>query len=116
MSNFQQIFESITMPWFYNHPLYFKLFCQQTLKENSTLHIPFRLGKNLIEYNPMILGKKIKDQLRKDLQLELTRIILNHPFRGPKDDFDFDKELWYKASTMTITQKGSPHLSPCLPS
>ena len=105
-SDFQKIFESLTMPWFYSNPLFFKLFCMQKLVENPILHIPFRVGKNLIEYNPKIIGKKNKDSVRKDLMLELTRIILHHPFRCPENEKDFDIETWYEASTMTITQKG----------
>lgn len=105
-TDFQKIFESLTMPWFYSNPIFFKLFCMQKLKENTELQIPFRVGKNLIEYNPTIVGKKNKEAIRKELLLELKRIILHHPFRCPENDKDFDKELWYEASTMTITQKG----------
>ena len=105
-SDFQKNFEGLTMPWFYSNPLFFKLFCMQKLVENPMLHIPFRVGKNLIEYNPKIIGKKNKDSVRKDLMLELTRIILHHPFRCPENEKDFDIETWYEASTMTITQKG----------
>ncbi len=105
-SDFQKIFEEITMPWFYSNPLFFRLFCMQKLNANPLLQIPFRVGKNLIEYNPKIIAQKNRDNIRKDLILELTRIILHHPFRHPENDKDFDIELWYEASTMTITQQG----------
>ena len=105
-SDFQRIFEELTMPWFYSNPLFFRLFCMQKLNANPLLQIPFRVGKNLIEYNPKIIAQKNKDNIRKDLILELTRIILHHPFRHPENDKDFDIELWYEASTMTITQQG----------
>ena len=105
-SDFQKIFEELTMPWFYSNPLFFKLFCMQKLKSNPMLQLPFRVGKNLIEYNPKIIAQKNRDNIRKDLILELTRIILHHPFRRPENDKDFDIELWYEASTMTITQQG----------
>lgn len=103
---FQKIFEELTMPWFYSNPLFFRLFCMQKLNANPLLQIPFRVGKNLIEYNPKIIAQKNRDNIRKDLILELTRIILHHPFRHPENDKDFDIELWYEASTMTITQQG----------
>lgn len=105
-ADFQKIFEELTMPWFYSNPLFFKLFCMQKLNANPLLQMPFRVGKNLIEYNPKIISQKNRENIRKDLILELTRIILHHPFRCPKDENDFDIELWYEASTMTITQKG----------
>lgn len=105
-SDFQKIFEELTMPWFYSNPLFFRLFCMQKLNANPLLQIPFRVGKNLIEYNPKIIAQKNRDNIRKDLILELTRIILHHPFRHPENDKDFDIELWYEASTMTITQQG----------
>lgn len=104
-SDFQKIFEELTMPWFYSNPLFFRLFCMQKLVANPLLQIPFRVGKNLIEYNPKIIAQKNRDNIRKDLILELTRIILHHPFRRPDNDKDFDIELWYEASTMTITQQ-----------
>ena len=105
-ADFQKIFEELTMPWFYSNPLFFRLFCMQKLNANPLLQIPFRVGKNLIEYNPKIIAQKNRDNIRKDLILELTRIILHHPFRHPENDKDFDIELWYEASTMTITQQG----------
>ena len=95
-SDFQRIFEELTMPWFYSNPLFFRLFCMQKLKANPMLQLPFRVGKNLIEYNPKIIAQKNRDNIRKDLILELTRIILHHPFRRPDNDKDFDIELWYE--------------------
>jgi predicted metal-dependent peptidase len=105
-TDFKKIFESLTMPWFYSNPIFFKLFCMQKLVPNPIIPIPFRVGKNLIEYNPLIVGKKTRECLRNQLAIEIQRIILRHPFRRPEDDWNFDKELWYEASTMTITQKG----------
>ena len=105
-TDFKKIFESLTMPWFYSNPIFFKLFCMQKLVPNPKIPIPFRVGKNLIEYNPLIVGKKTRESLRNQLAVEIQRIILRHPFRRPEDDWDFDKEIWYEASTMTITQKG----------
>ena len=104
--NFDKIFEQIIMPWFYNKPIFFKLFCLYKLKPNPEIPIPFRTGVNVIEYNPYILAEGSKKQLRNQLLLELERILLRHPFRRPKDTANFDKALWYEASTLTITQKG----------
>ena len=73
--------------------------------ENSELPISFRVGKGLIEYNPNLIQNKSREKVRNELALELKRIILRHPFRRPKNDKTFDKEVWYEASTMTITQK-----------
>lgn len=104
-SNYQKIFESLVMPWFYTNPIFFKLFCLQKLVENTELPISLRVGKGLIEYNPNIIKDKSREKVRNELALELKRIILRHPFRRPKNDKTFDKEVWYEASTMTITQK-----------
>lgn len=104
-SNYQKIFESLVMPWFYTNPIFFKLFCLQKLVENTELPISFRVGKGLIEYNPNMIKDKSREKVRNELALELKRIILRHPFRRPKNDKAFDKEVWYEASTMTITQK-----------
>ena len=104
-SNYQKIFESLVMPWFYTNPIFFKLFCLQKLVENTELPISLRVGKGLIEYNPNMIKDKSREKVRDELSLELKRIILRHPFRRPKNDKTFDKEVWYEASTMTITQK-----------
>ena len=104
-SNYQKIFESLVMPWFYTNPIFFKLFCLQKLVENTELPISLRVGKGLIEYNPNMIKDKSREKVRDELALELKRIILRHPFRRPKNDKIFDKEVWYEASTMTITQK-----------
>ena len=104
-SNYQKIFESLVMPWFYTNPIFFKLFCLQKLVENTELPISLRVGKGLIEYNPNMIKDKSREKVRDELALELKRIILRHPFRRTKNDKIFDKEVWYEASTMTITQK-----------
>ncbi len=104
-SNYQKIFESLVIPWFYTNPIFFKLFCLQKLVENTELPISLRVGKGLIEYNPNMIKDKSREKVRNELALELKRIILRHPFRHPKNDKTFDKEVWYEASTMTITQK-----------
>lgn len=103
-NDFNRIFENIIMPWFFSKPIFFKLFCTYTLKENPNISTPFRSGRRIIEYNPRILEQNELSFLRNELLLELERILLKHPFRRPKDTPDFDKALWYEASTMTITQ------------
>ncbi len=104
-SDFDRIFENIIMPWFFSKPIFFKLFCIYELRPNPDLSIPFRSGKRIIEYNPSLLEQMELPALRAELLLELERILLLHPFRRPADKKDFDKTLWYEASTMTITQK-----------
>ena len=103
-NDFNRIFENIIMPWFFSKPIFFKLFSTYTLKENPNISTPFRSGRRIIEYNPSILEQNELSFLRNELLLELERILLKHPFRRPKDTPNFDKVLWYEASTMTITQ------------
>ncbi len=106
MPDFDRIFENLIMPWFYTKPIFFKLFCLYNIRPNPQICVPFRSGKKLIEYNPELLKEKNLDQLRAELLLELERILLRHPFRRPAGISDFDKILWYQASTMTLTQNG----------
>ena len=91
-SNYQKIFESLVMPWFYTNPIFFKLFCLQKLVENTELPISLRVGKGLIEYNPNMIKDKSREKVRDELALELKRIILRHPFRRPKNDKTLKKE------------------------
>ena len=108
-TDYNKIFENLTTPWFYSNPLLFKVFCIHKLKPNPQIPMPFRTGRRLIEYNPHLLEENTLEFLRAELQLELERILLQHPYRHPKNDETFDKVLWYKASTMTITQAEVPN-------
>ena len=101
----EEIFQNIVMSWFYTHPVFFKLFCLYSLRQNFEIPCAFRSGDKVIEYNPEIVEKETQTNLQRELLIEFERIILRHPFRRPEEEINFDKTLWFEASTMTITQK-----------
>ena len=100
--NFDAVFQHIGMDWFYTKPILFKLLCLYELKPVSGIDCDFRTNGKIIEYNPERIAEKNMKSVKGSLELELCRILLRHPYR--KKPEAHEKE-WYKASTITITQK-----------
>lgn len=101
--DFEKIFQNISMNWFYTKPLLFKLLCLYELKPEYGIECNFRTNGKVIEYNPELVADHNLDSVKNSLELELCRIMLRHPYRKKPEKTDEDK--WYKASTITITQK-----------
>jgi len=101
--DFAKIFQNISMSWFYTKPILFKLLCLYDLKAEYGIECAFRTNGKTIEYNPEIVADKNLQSVKELLELELCRIMLRHPYRKKPENTDEDK--WYKASTITITQK-----------
>lgn len=67
--------------WFMYEPLLFNVYCTHKLEENKDSKSPFRTGKRRIEYNPELLEDKSEKEIEALLQIEVTRIILKHPYQ-----------------------------------
>lgn len=101
--DFEKVFQNISMNWFYTKPILFKLLCLYDLKAEYGIECAFRTNGRIIEYNPEIVADKNLQSVKELLELELCRIMLRHPYRKKPENTDEDK--WYRASTITITQK-----------
>jgi len=101
--NFEKIFSNIRLGWFYTKPVLFKLLCLYELKAEYGIDCLFRTNNKIIEYNPELVADKNLTSVKDALELELCRILLRHPYRKKPENTDEDE--WYKASTITITQK-----------
>ncbi len=72
---------NIFSSWFYTKPLFFSISCNHSVVENENLKNPFRVGKYRIEFNPALLEKTDDAVLDELLQVEITRIVLGHPYQ-----------------------------------
>lgn len=62
-------------------PFFFNVYCTHKLEENRKIKVPFRTGKRKIEYNPDLIENLKEKQIELFLKIEVTRIILKHPYR-----------------------------------
>jgi len=72
--------KNITSSWFFNEPLLFSLYCTHSLVPVENLGVPFRCGKMRIEYSPVMVEHLTEDIVSSYLQVEMFRILLQHPY------------------------------------
>ncbi|HED6149538.1 TPA: hypothetical protein R5W83_001838 [Campylobacter coli] len=96
----KQKFQKIIDSWFLNEPFLFEIYCTHTLKASS-LEVPMRSGKGLIEYDKDLCQYLSQNALEEFLKLEVFRIALNHPYQ--RQPINANRVALYLASTITIT-------------
>ncbi|HEH5405154.1 TPA: hypothetical protein SHC81_001598 [Campylobacter coli] len=96
----KQKFQKIIDSWFLNEPFLFEIYCTHTLKVSS-LEVPMRSGKGLIEYDKDLCQYLSQNVLEEFLKLEVFRIALNHPYQ--RQPINANRVALYLASTITIT-------------
>ena len=93
---------SVVDKWFLYEPLLFNVYCTHKLEANSDMKCPFRTGKRRIEYNPELLKDWTADQIGEGLKIEVTRILLKHPYqRVPQNP---NRSALKTASDVTISE------------
>lgn len=73
-------FKNLSERWFLTEPALFTIFCSHPICVNERLHIPLRVGKGIIEYNPTVLSQFSDDVFEKLIKIEMIRLILKHPY------------------------------------
>ncbi|CAM2918544.1 VWA-like domain-containing protein [Helicobacter burdigaliensis] len=96
----KQKLQKIIDSWFLSEPFLFEIYCTHTLKESS-LEVPMRSGKGLIEYDKELCQDLSQNALEEFLKLEVFRIALNHPYQ--RQPINANRVALYLASTITIT-------------
>jgi hypothetical protein len=71
---------AITEKWFLSEEALFMTFCTHRLQENSGIKCPIRVGKGVIEVNPVLCADMTDKQLEEHLCVEVIRILLKHPY------------------------------------
>lgn len=70
----------ITQRWFLSEEALFTIFCTHRLAENSTMQCHVRVGKGIIEVNPILCEDITDRELDERLRIEVVRILLKHPY------------------------------------
>ena len=73
--------KKIAEDWFLREPLLFSVLCTHKTVTNDSLHIPFRTGKQRIEFSEPLLKKLSDRDLEEYLRIEIFRILLKHPYQ-----------------------------------
>ena len=75
----------ITEHWFLSEEPLFSVFCTHRLAENSAMQCHVRVGKGLIEVNPILCEDISDKELEERLRVEVIRILLKHPYDRQPD-------------------------------
>ena len=70
----------ITERWFLSEEPLFAAFCTHRLAENSAMACHVRVGKGVIEINPILCEDISDKELEERLRVEAIRILLKHPY------------------------------------
>ena len=71
--------------WFLSEEPLFSAFCTHRVTENRDMNCPVRVGKGLIEVNPILIDDISDKQLEERLRVEVIRILLKHPYDRQPD-------------------------------
>ena len=75
----------ITERWFLSEEPLFSVFCTHRLAENSAMQCHIRVGKGVIEINPILCEDISDKELEERLRVEVIRILLKHPYDRQPD-------------------------------
>lgn len=70
----------ITQRWFLSEEALFSIFCTHKVEENRYMKCLARVGKGVIEVNPILCDDITDKALEEYLRVELIRILLKHPY------------------------------------
>ena len=70
----------ITERWFLSEEPMFSVFCTHRLAENREMECHVRVGKGVIEVNPVLCEDISDKELEERLRVEVIRILLKHPY------------------------------------
>lgn len=75
----------ITERWFLSEEPLFAAFCTHRVAENSAMQCHIRVGKGVIEINPILCEDISDKELEERLRVEVIRILLKHPYDRQPD-------------------------------
>ena len=75
----------ITEHWFLSEEPLFSVFCTHRVAENSRMECHVRVGKGIIEVNPVLCEDISDKELEERLRVEVIRILLKHPYERQPD-------------------------------
>ncbi len=75
----------ITERWFLSEEPLFSAFCTHRVAENRDMNCYARVGKGVIEVNPILCDSISDKELEERLRVEVVRILLKHPYDRQPD-------------------------------
>ena len=75
----------ITERWFLSEEPLFSAFCTHRVAENRDMNCHVRVGKGLVEVNPILCDGISDKELEERLRVEVIRILLKHPYDRQPD-------------------------------
>ena len=66
--------------WFLTEPALLSAFCRHKLVTNSDMECPVRVGKGLLEYNPVSIANMPYEELERAFRVEMIRALMLHPY------------------------------------
>lgn len=75
----------ITERWFLSEEPLFSVFCTHRVVENRDMKCCARVGKGLVEVNPVLCEDLSERELEERLRVEVIRILLKHPYDRQPD-------------------------------
>ena len=75
----------ITERWFLSEEPLFSAFCTHRVAENRDMKCFVRVGKGVIEVNPILCSCISDKELEERLRVEVIRILLKHPYDRQPD-------------------------------
>jgi predicted metal-dependent peptidase len=66
--------------WFLTEPALFSAFCRHKLVTNCDMECPVRVGKGLLEYNPVSIANMPYEELERAFRVEMIRALMLHPY------------------------------------
>ena len=86
--------------WYLTEPALFMAFCSHFLTENRIMKVAMRSGRQMIEYNPVMMQDWNDAMLAERLKLEVARILLGHPYQ--RLPYNADLSIAGLASDVTL--------------
>ena len=75
----------ITQRWFLSDEPLFSAFCTHRVAENRQMKCVARVGRGVIEFNPLLCYHMSDKELEERLRIEVVRILLKHPYERQPD-------------------------------
>lgn len=80
MRETKDILDEISRRWFLTEPALFSVYCRHRVSMNGNMRCPVRVGRGVLEYNPVLMKDLGNEEVEKIFRFEMIRVLLLHPY------------------------------------
>lgn len=80
MRETKEILDEISRRWFLTEPALFSVYCRHRVSMNGNMRCPVRVGRGVLEYNPVLMKDLDNEEVEKLFRFEMIRVLLLHPY------------------------------------